>query len=1101
MTTATTPSLDVLHTVPELLSFHYEHNPTRPMFVFAASESQQNATEISFLEFVRACHRFAHIVRPRRAGPERAVVAVVALADTLVYETIIAGTMHSGLVPLLISPRNSAVAVVNLLRKSGAHRLLTTHTTLKDLINGIKNELSSSEESFDITFEEVPGFIELYPKLGTETDADPFQPYPSCPVRPDPNGTAMILHSSGSTGLPKAIPQNHHSVQSWAGFSSGTELRDYDVPLRLGSMALPPFHGYAFYAQLACALFNSLTVSLYPPVVSKPDMQPIIPTPENILSHSQRTKCNCLITVPSMLQAWSHSSTDINILRSMEVVIFAGGPLPPAIGDHLVSEGVHIRSLYGGTEFAIPTAVNASADREDWQWHKFSEKTRTKWAPQGDGTYECQFLAAETHPLAYVNMSNPRGYATSDLFVEHPTKPGLWKVVGRIDDVLVHTSGEKTVPAPIENVLLRSPLILGAIMFGRERDQPGVLIEPTPGNEINVRNLEELSSYRNKIWPIVEEANQIAPAFSRIYKEMILVTSPEKPLARAPKGTVMRKAAIRDYEHEINQIANIVSVSRYATVESNANSSPTSPPAEWDSAHLVQWLTDQVKDLTGSVLTPTMDMFENGLDSLSATILRLRIFSALRSSETSLIQAASKLMTQNTVYNHPSIQDLSTHILGIVNPEDPIQSETSAKKIEKDEHMRQMEEMIAKYSKGLEVIVNGNSHDTVPRSNVILLTGSTGSLGAQILASLLKNSSVHRIYALNRPSSVHTSLLNRHKERFLDRGLDTSFLDAKKVVYLQGESALPQLGLSQEVYEALRGEITIIIHNAWRLDFNLSLSSFESQVRGVRSLVDLARSSRHRSSLRFLFTSSISAAQGWDASKKGPYPEEILMDAGGAVGMGYGEGKYVSERILARSGLLTTSFRIGQISGGKPNGAWAMSDWFPMMIKSSIKLNMLPDAHGVISWLPTDAVADAIIDVGLFKQNPPSAINLIHPRPVSWSNMIQVVRKAVIQLKSPDSEALPLVPIDTWVDALERMAESAAEGLEDELPAGKIIDFYRKMAEADKQIEGRDDVEAVGLTPLATDHIKSISPSIRDLPPICGSDAERWVAYWVQSGL
>lgn len=72
--------------------------------------------------------------------------------------------------------------------------------------------------------------------------------------------------------------------------------------------------------------------------------------------------------------------------------IFAGGSLPPATGDYLVSEGVHIRSVYGGSEFAIPTAVNMAADRADWQWHRFSEKAHVIWAPQGDGTFECQFL-------------------------------------------------------------------------------------------------------------------------------------------------------------------------------------------------------------------------------------------------------------------------------------------------------------------------------------------------------------------------------------------------------------------------------------------------------------------------------------------------------------------------------------------------------------------------------------------------------------------------------------------------------------------------------------------------------------------------------------
>lgn len=95
MDSARKPDIDHLITVPELLDFHYEHNPTRPVYVFA---QDGRTTEISYLEFVRACHRLAHILRPGRSGNERAVIAVVALVDTLIYETIIAGSMKAGLV-------------------------------------------------------------------------------------------------------------------------------------------------------------------------------------------------------------------------------------------------------------------------------------------------------------------------------------------------------------------------------------------------------------------------------------------------------------------------------------------------------------------------------------------------------------------------------------------------------------------------------------------------------------------------------------------------------------------------------------------------------------------------------------------------------------------------------------------------------------------------------------------------------------------------------------------------------------------------------------------------------------------------------------------
>ncbi|KAJ3731308.1 putative aminoadipate reductase [Lentinula guzmanii] len=1057
MALAKTPPLDTPISVPELLDFHYEHNPTYPIYVFARDD--QEMTEISYLEYVRACHRLAHIIRPARSGPERAVVAVVASVDTLVYEAIIAGVIIAGLVPILISPRNTPAAVVNLLVKSGAHRILTTHSILKDLVNGVKIELESfgkTNDIFDVSFEEVPSLHELYPKLGAETIADPFQPYPTCPIPLSPHETAMYLHSSGSTGLPKAIPLSHNAMQKY--IASGTDLLDYKVPIRIGAMALPPFHAYAFYAQFACALYCSLTVALYPPTRSDSSSLPIMPTSENILVHLQRTKSNCLTVVPAMLQTWSRSNLDIEILQSLEIVIFAGGPLPPATGDFLVSKGVNICSVYGGTEFGCVTSLKFTEDRNEWQWHRFSEKVDVGWLSQGDGTFECRFLAVESHSLAVENMTNPRGYATSDLFAPHPTKEGLWKVVGRVDDVLVLSTGEKCVPAPMENSLLMSALIQGAVMFGRQRDQPGVLIEPSPSNEINVDDPKQVSTYRNKVWSIIEEANRLVPAYSRIFKETILVSSFNKPLPRAAKGTILRKAAYQLYEKEIKQL--------YETIESNANSSPVDPPTSWDFLHLQQWLTRQVQDLCGVVLSPAVDFFQHGMDSLTATILRSRIRSALQGSAETSPRSTGNIFPPNMVYNHPSVQSLTNYIVGLVRPEGSTASDDG------ENHIRLIEAMIERYSKGLELTTSLKYDSTIANSNgvngaspppkiVVLLTGSTGNLGAQILSRLLRDCSVDLVYALNRPSS-RGSVLDRHKKRFVDKGLDETMLYMNKVVYLEGQNTLPKLGLLDQVYDEVQSTRVVVTVSVY-LD-NL-LGTILERV------------------------------------KKGPYPEEVITDARHASGMGYGEAKYVSERILAKSGLNATSFRIGQISGGAPNGAWAMSDWFPMVVQASLKLNMLPEAKGVISWIPMDAVADAIVDVGLSSSIPPVAVNLVHPHPIPWSQMIQDVRNAVINAKQLNADALELVPFRIWFEALQGVAE--IPGVENEMPAVKIINFLQGMANADERMRlcQSENTEAVGLTPLVINNVHRICPRMAVLSPLAFCDAELWVRGWIRSGL
>lgn len=104
--------------------------------------------------------------------------------------------------------------------------------------------------------------------------------------------------------------------------------------------------------------------------------------------------------------------------------------------------------------------------------------------------------------------------------------------------------------------------------------------------------------------------------------------------------------------------------------------------------------------------------------------------------------------------------------------------------------------MISLYSKGLELPI---SEACTPSAIIVLLTGSTGNLGAQILEALLLRESVASVYTLNRPSS-RTSIQQRHQDRFRDKGLDTSLLLSNKLVHLEAETSEPMLGLAVDVY-------------------------------------------------------------------------------------------------------------------------------------------------------------------------------------------------------------------------------------------------------------------------------------------------------------
>lgn len=91
------PPINDTINVHETIEFHWKHNAEIPAFVYNEDGSSE-ITEISFLEFGRAVHRAAHILRPNRQGIDGEVVAFIALSDVVVYHAIFVGLMKAGLV-------------------------------------------------------------------------------------------------------------------------------------------------------------------------------------------------------------------------------------------------------------------------------------------------------------------------------------------------------------------------------------------------------------------------------------------------------------------------------------------------------------------------------------------------------------------------------------------------------------------------------------------------------------------------------------------------------------------------------------------------------------------------------------------------------------------------------------------------------------------------------------------------------------------------------------------------------------------------------------------------------------------------------------------
>ncbi|KAG2076578.1 hypothetical protein BDR04DRAFT_1068074 [Suillus decipiens] len=210
----------------------------------------------------------------------------------------------------------------------------------------------------------------------------------------------------------------------------------------------------------------------------------------------------------------------------------------------------------------------------------------------------------------------------------------------------------------------------------------------------------------------------------------------------------------------------------------------------------------------------------------------------------------------------------------------------------------------------------------------------------------------------------------------------------------------------------------------------------------------------------------------------------------------------VPNKVLVNSKLPASSFRIGQISGGPPRGAWTTTNWLPIIIESSVSLGALPEAKGLVSWLPPHAISNAILDVAFAEEEPPIVMNLVHPRPVVWRALIEPIADALVERKAT-SHALPLVPFSEWLEKLELSAKDFNEETMERIPAIKLLNFMRALTQADLAIRASGDMasEAAGMNSFTTTIAQRASPTMKELKSLSSADAAQWVDYWATMGM
>ncbi|RBR26474.1 uncharacterized protein FIESC28_00768 [Fusarium coffeatum] len=1030
------------HVLVKLIEKIASKDPQRPFLSIPSSDNAQGGWKpMTFQQFNTAIDYLAHslssTITRTPNDEEFPTIAYIGPSD-LRYCIILFACIKAGFKALFISPRNTPAVQLSLFEDTNCNVLYCTES-----YEGVMKPCLEQRKMQVCIIESIEHFLNV--------SSSPF-PYDKSidQARWDP---LVVLHTSGSTGIPKPIV-----VRQGTFYALETMLRMgsfNDCPFAMEDwgdkgtkilLSMPMFHGAGVYATIA-GIFTKTTT-----VMSLPNKPLGV---DSVLECLDGSGAQGVVLPPFIVEGLAASEKGVEALLKLQFLKFAGGNLSPAVGDFLVEKGVKLNNLIASTE-SFPYALYHPIDPKLWQYFVFdSETMNIDWRQCGPNEYEFVIVRKDMSDPAnqsvFYIFPEISEWSTKDIFQPHPTLKDHWLYKGRADDIIVFSNGEKLNPVSIEAAVAGHPLVNGALVVGQGRFQAALIVEPV--EDAIPKDEEEKKEFIDKVWPTVEEANSETVGHGRITKDLVAVADPALPFARAGKTTVQRAATVKLYEQFIESL--------YEKAQGDGDDTTVALDLANEEA-LAQSIVAIFQTRLGvDDVAVDRDFFSAGIDSL-------QIMNVTKILKTSL-QAANIDTTTfepRTVYQHPTAKELAGYILS--------GSQDSSKEI------NETERLISKYTETLPVVKTDKKPPT-DEGQTVLITGTTGSLGAYILHDLCQQPSVAKIIALNRAEDGGAS---RQPSMNDARGLTQDFT---KVEFLHVDLSLSDFGLGQDKYNTLLASADRIIHNAWPVNFNISVSSFESSIRGVRHLIDFSAAAvKH---VPIVFISSIGTADGWTSSD--PVPEEQLTDVS-LPQMGYGRSKLAASLILdtavEKSGIYAASVRVGQIAGPRAEkGLWNKQEFIPSLIASSVYLGVLPNHLGPqqeVAWTTTEDISGLTLDIAGIT-TPKGADEIsgyfhgVNPSVVDWSTLAPAVKDFY-------GDAMKIVSLEEWVDRLEASAKEKDVDM-DKNPGVKLLDTYRGLLEGKKKGQ---------FLRFEMERTKKASPTIRDAGPITEELMVNWCRQW-----
>lgn len=518
---------------------------------------------------------------------------------------------------LTLSPRLAPVAIANLLKENDCRQLLCGDTAK------LKQNVDEARNLFTFAIHPVPSRHEYdipttsYFERQFDREAESLKP-------------CVIIHSSGSTGIPKSIPLTHRALLQHPMFGPG--LHNFN--------ALPWYHVHGIGSALQAMYFNK-TAHMWNAALPM--------TAENLVTILDVVRPGALHTVPYVLGLMAESDKGIELLKQCKIVTAAGARTPDELGDKLVKAGVKFGTLFGMTEAGLLGDSTSRPDGDDaWEYIRVAKSIRSyvyfHCVDEKKKEYEAIYLKG--HPALCAENTDfpaPGSWSSKDIFTPHPTIEDAWKYLTRIDDRVTLVNGEKVLPLPIEGRIRTEPFVRDCAVVGVDRPVPGLLA-------FRAKEFDHLSDaeFLEALWPAIQDANSRAEAFSQISKDMVSIIPSDVEYPHTDKNSIIRKQVYNRFKDEIDAL--------YEGHTDNADDERVGN-LEFDIAGFESFLLTAIKTHLGLEVTADADFFAAGVDSLKAIQLRRVIQEN--------IALHGHNLSQNVAYNCGNVHKLAEYLYSL----------------------------------------------------------------------------------------------------------------------------------------------------------------------------------------------------------------------------------------------------------------------------------------------------------------------------------------------------------------------------------------------------------------------------------------------------